>query len=145
LYTPILQELNNNCIKYGRAHGMMKKAINLALATNSYEELIGMCQDFLTRKQETLDQNQVKETLDNDELDVVNPIITVRKGRPPGRVKSAVEIHDKESRRHCLKSIDLNIQKSGNKIQLGNSRDNRKTCQNCGQKGHNCATCKFTG
>ncbi|CAB5188920.1 unnamed protein product [Rhizophagus irregularis] len=109
LYTPILQELNNNRIKYGRAHGMLKKAINLALATNSYEELIGMCQDFLVRKQDTLNQNRVKETLDNEELDVVNSIITVRKGRPPGRVKSAVEIQDKESRRHCLKSIDLNV------------------------------------
>ncbi|CAB4390330.1 unnamed protein product [Rhizophagus irregularis] len=104
LYTPILQELNNNRIKYGRAHG-----------------------------------------LDNEKLDVVNPIITVRKERPPGRVKSAVEIQDKESRRHCLKSIDLNVQKGGNETQLGNSRDNRKTCQNCGQKGHNRATCKFTG
>ena len=50
LYTPDLQELNNNRIKYGRAHGMMKKAINLALATNSYDELIGMCQDFLASK-----------------------------------------------------------------------------------------------
>ncbi|RIA93460.1 hypothetical protein C1645_819426 [Glomus cerebriforme] len=117
-------KLNNNRIKYGRAHGIMKKAINLALATNSYEELIGMYQDFLARKQETLDQNQ---------------------GKPPGRVKSAVEIQDKESRRHYLKSIDLNIQKGGNETQLDNSRDNRKTCQNCGQKGHNCATCKFTG
>ncbi|CAB4396762.1 unnamed protein product [Rhizophagus irregularis] len=85
LYTPILQELNNNRIKYGCAHDMLKKAINLALATNSYEELIGMCQDFLVRKQDTLDQNRVKETLDNEELDVVNPIITVRKGRPPER------------------------------------------------------------
>ncbi|RGB36811.1 hypothetical protein C1646_757690 [Rhizophagus diaphanus] len=37
LYTPILQELNNNRIKYGRAHDMLKKAINLALATNSYK------------------------------------------------------------------------------------------------------------
>jgi hypothetical protein len=145
LYTPILQELNNNRIKFGRAHGMMKKAINLALVTNSYEELIGMCQDFLARKQETLNQNQVKETLDNEELDVVNPIITVRKGRPPGRVKSAVEIQDKERRRHCLKPIDLNIQKGDNETQLDNSRDNRKTCQNCGRKGHNRATCKFTG
>ncbi|CAB5327147.1 unnamed protein product [Rhizophagus irregularis] len=77
----------------------------------------------------------MKAGLDNEKLDVVNPIITVRKERPPGRVKSAVEIQDKESRRHCLKSIDLNVQKGGNETQLGNSRDNRKTCQNCGQKG----------
>jgi len=138
LYTPDLQKLNNNRIKYGRAHGMMKKVINLALATNSYEELIGMCQDFLTSKQEIIkDQNQAKEVLNNKELDVTNPVITVRKGRPAGRVKSAVEIQDKENKKHCLNSIDLNIQ--------GGREDNRKTCHNCGQKGHNRATCKFTG
>ena len=85
LYTPNLQELNNNRIKYGRAHGMMKKVINLALATNSYEELIGMCQDFLASKQEIIEnQNQAKEALNNKELDVANPVITVRKGRPAG-------------------------------------------------------------
>ncbi|RIA83855.1 hypothetical protein C1645_833143 [Glomus cerebriforme] len=100
LYTLILQELNNNCIKYGHAHSMMKKTINLALVTNSYKELI----------------------------DIVNLIITVRKERPPERVKNAVEIQDKESRRYYLKLIDLNIQKGGNETQLDNSRDNRKTC-----------------
>ncbi|CAG8693427.1 hypothetical protein GLOIN_2v1474313 [Rhizophagus irregularis DAOM 181602=DAOM 197198] len=146
LYISILQELNNNRIKYGHVHGMLKKAINLAFATNSYEELIGICQDFLVRKQNTLDQNQVKEILNNEELDLVNPIITVKKERPPGRVKNAVEIQNKESRKHCLKSINLNVQKGNNRTQLiGNSRGNRKTCQNCGQKGHNRTTCKFTG
>jgi hypothetical protein len=102
-----------------------------------------MCQDILTSKKEILDSTatQVKEILNNS--NVVNPIITVRKGRPTGRVKSAVEIQDKESRRHCLRSIDLNIQRGGNETQLDNhTRDNRKTC---GQKGHNRATCKFTG
>ena len=141
LYTSSLQELNNNRIKYGRAHGMMKKAIDLALATNSYEELIGICQGFLVDKQEILDNiNQVKDVSNNGDV-VNNPIITVRKGWPAGRVKSAVEIQDKESRRHCLGSIDLNIQRGGNETRL----DNRKTCHNCGQKGHNHATCKSTG
>ncbi|GBB98256.1 hypothetical protein RclHR1_31820001 [Rhizophagus clarus] len=83
---------------------MMKKAIDLALATDSYEET----------------------------------------GRPAGRIKSAVEIQDKENRRNCLRTIELNIQRGGNETQLDN-KDNRKTCQNCGQKGHNRATCKSTG
>ena len=76
-------------------------------------------------------------------MDVANPVITARKGRPGGRVKSAVEIQDKENKR-CLNSVDLNIQ-GGREIQLDNSKNNRKICHNCGQKGHNCATCKFTG
>ena len=45
----------------------------------------------------------------NEELNIKNLIITARKDRPAGRVKSAVKIQDKESRRHCLKSVDLNI------------------------------------
>ncbi|RHZ53524.1 hypothetical protein Glove_441g115 [Diversispora epigaea] len=72
LYTPKLQKLNSNRLKYGHAYGMMKKAIDLALATNSYDELISTCQDFLNSKQEI-------------------------KGRPVGRAKSVVEIQDKEN------------------------------------------------
>ena len=120
----------------------MKKAINLAFATNSYKELIGICHDFLTKKQEALnDQNQVKESNDNEELDLTNPIVTARKGRPAGRAKSIIEVQDKENKRNCVKSVDLNIQKS-REIELDKS--NRKKCRNCGQKGHNRATCKFT-
>ena len=82
--------------------------------------------------------------LNDEELDAANPVITVRKGRPAGRAKSAVEIQDKENKKSCLKSVDLNIQR-GCEIQLDSNKNNRKTCHNCGQKGHNCTTCKFTG
>jgi len=143
LYTSSLQELNNNRIKYGHAYGIMKKAIDLAFATNSYEELIGMYQDFLTSKQEILGNiNQEKEVLNNNG-NIANLIITVRKGRPAGRMKSTTEIQDNKNRRHCLRFVDLNIQRGDNKTQLG-SKDNRKTCHNYGQKGYNCTTCKLT-
>ncbi|RHZ81364.1 hypothetical protein Glove_121g20 [Diversispora epigaea] len=129
VFTPKLQELNNNRIKYGRAHGMMKKVIDLALATNSYEELVGMCQDFLNSKQEILtSQNLVNGSISNKELEITNPVITVRKGRPTGRAKSAVEIQDKENKKPVL-----NIQRDGN-------NDNRRKCHKCGQKGHNRTT-----
>ncbi|RHZ72492.1 hypothetical protein Glove_242g174 [Diversispora epigaea] len=93
VFTPKLQKLNNNRVKYKHAYGMMRKVIDLALATNSYEELIGMCQDFLNNKQEILaSQNLVKESISNKELNITgiaNPIITVRKKRPIGRAKNA--------------------------------------------------------
>ncbi|GBB96161.1 hypothetical protein RclHR1_00270007 [Rhizophagus clarus] len=144
LYTLNLQELNNNRMKYVRAHGMIKKTIDLALATNSYEELVGICQDFLANKQRILDNinHQVKEILNND--NIANPIITARKGRPAGRIKSAVEIQDKGNKRNYLRTIKLNIQRGGNETQLDN-KDNRKTYQNCEQKGYDCTTCKSTG
>ncbi|GES88972.1 hypothetical protein GLOIN_2v1794311 [Rhizophagus clarus] len=82
LYTLNLQKLNNNHIKYGYAHGMIKKAIDLIFSINLYEEFIGMCQDFLER--------------------------------PAEKMKSAVKIQDKKSRRNYLRFIDLNILKDGN-------------------------------
>ncbi|CAG8786083.1 1977_t:CDS:2, partial [Racocetra fulgida] len=44
VYTPVLQEINSTRQKYGRAHGIMRKALDLAIATSSYNELIGICQ-----------------------------------------------------------------------------------------------------
>ena len=150
LYTPKLRDLNNNRLKYGHAHGMMKKAIDLALVTNSYEELMSMCQDFLNSKQETLNSHNLgngdignEESCTGNEVSVVieiaNPVISVRKGRPAERAKSAVEIQDKENKRNCLKPIDLNIQQD--EIQL--DKDNRRKCHKCRRKGHNRTTCKF--
>jgi hypothetical protein len=54
------------------------------------------------------DQNN--EELD-EKLNAMNPVITAKKGSPAGRAKSAVEIQDKEIKKHCLKSVDLNIQR----------------------------------
>ncbi|RHZ87487.1 hypothetical protein Glove_34g129 [Diversispora epigaea] len=96
IFTPKLQELNNNWIKYRRAYDIMRKVIDLALATNSYEELIGMYQEFLNNKQEILTSQD--ESTSNKELDIAgikNPIITARKGRPAGRAKN--------NRRKCHK------------------------------------------
>jgi hypothetical protein len=47
-------------------------------------------------KQGVLD-DQNNEELD-EELNVMNPVITARKGRPAGRAKSAVEIQDKKAK-----------------------------------------------
>ncbi|RHZ62370.1 hypothetical protein Glove_340g58 [Diversispora epigaea] len=122
----------------------MKKVINLTLATNSYEELIGMCQDFLNNKQEILtSQNLVEESISNKELDIIsitNPIIKVRKKRPAGKAKSAVEIQNKKNKINYLKPVDFNIQKD-DKIQL--DKNNRRKCHKCEQKEYNCVTCKF--
>lgn len=50
IYTPALQKVNSNCIKYGRAQGITRKMIDLALDTNSYEEMIRICQEFILNK-----------------------------------------------------------------------------------------------
>ncbi|CAG8817791.1 23134_t:CDS:2, partial [Gigaspora margarita] len=79
----------------------------------------------------------------NDEFNIGNLIITARRGRPPGRAKSAVEIQENptKKRRHLQ---PINVNQVVNKSETGHDRlkekDTRKTCQNCKQKGHNRAT-----
>ena len=66
----------------------MRKAIDIAIATNSYDEFIGICHGFITDKQGNLES----ESMERIEFNVKNPIVTARKGRPAGRAKSSVEI-----------------------------------------------------
>ncbi|RIB11965.1 hypothetical protein C2G38_2042230 [Gigaspora rosea] len=128
LYTPVLRNINNTWSKYGYAYGLMKKVINIAINSNSYDELIGVCQQLLTSKQLSLNEDGQSEN-----APIANPIISTRRGRPPGRAKSDVEIQESSTKkRRNLFNIDTNIQPS----------DNRKRCKRCGEKGHNRATCK---
>lgn len=143
LYTPILQEITSNRIKYGRAYGMMRKVIDIAISSNSYEELIGLFQNFLIMKQQTLNREN-NDANSANYVQVRNPVASIRKGRPPGRAKSSVEIQDKQVRRynpltpHKKDNQNINLRvESENNIKV-----NQKTCQNCGKKGHNRATCK---
>ncbi|RIB00636.1 hypothetical protein C2G38_2233569 [Gigaspora rosea] len=149
IYTPELRQINSNCIKYGRAQGIMRKMINLALDTNSYEEMIGTCQEFIFNKQQKLNHKEQ----DNLDLNVQNPIITTRKSRPAGRIKSSIEIQDnKLNRANILQSVDdnlntqsinIDLNANGDPLEAKNTcKDKRKKCKNCGYKGHNRVTCK---
>ena len=64
----------------------MWKAIDITIATNSYDEfiVIGICHGFITNKQENL------KSVERIEFNVKNPIVTARKGRPPGRAKNCI-------------------------------------------------------
>ncbi|CAI2181759.1 16942_t:CDS:1, partial [Funneliformis geosporum] len=133
-YNPTLQEINSTQQKYGRAQGITRKAIDIAIATNSYDEFIGICHGFILDKQ----RNQELEIEIEDVANIKNPIITTRKGRPAGRAKSIVEVQYQHARkkRHLLKSNE-----SDNTNDSVKEIDKRKTCQNCGNKGHNRVTC----
>jgi hypothetical protein len=113
--------------------------LDLAITTNSYEELIGICQGFI------LDKQKKQELSKEDEFNIENPVVTPRKGRPPGRAKSTVELQDSQTKkRRYLQPINDN--QACNELGTANreikKKDSRKTCQNCGKKGHNRATCE---
>ncbi|CAG8743116.1 7626_t:CDS:2, partial [Racocetra fulgida] len=133
VYSQTLREVNNTRQKYGRAQGIMRKVLDIAIATDSYDELMGICHGFILDKQ----GNQEPDTItDEIECNIKNPVVSTRKGRPPGRAKSNVEVQDQRAKkmRHPQTS------EITNEYEI---KDNRKTCQNCGNKGHNRATCKI--
>lgn len=144
VYNPVLREINNAWRKYGRAQGIMRKALDIAISTNSYDEFMGICHGFILDKQEIQDSNTKMEEV---EFNIKNPVISTRKGRPAGRAKSTVEIQDQRvKKRRYLQPLEVNNQIT-NEFESINDRsvekDKRKTCQNCGNKGHNKATCKI--
>ncbi|PKY46589.1 hypothetical protein RhiirA4_461486 [Rhizophagus irregularis] len=101
-------------------------SIDIAISTNSYDELIiGLCQGFLSSKQSIDSEQQI------DLQNITNPVISTREGRLPSRAK-----------RNLLSNID-NIQPSSEELQPNREKDTRKQCQKCSQRGHNRVTCKL--
>ncbi|CAG8760168.1 19138_t:CDS:2, partial [Dentiscutata erythropus] len=134
VYGPVLREVNNTQQKYGRAHGIMRKALDLAISTNTYDELMGICHGFILDKQRNQESDEKMEDIENN---IMNPVITARRGRPPGRAKSDVEVQDQRTtKRQRLQPIEVNQSND-------ETKDKRKTCQNCGNRGHNRATCRI--
>ncbi|RIA82997.1 hypothetical protein C1645_834455 [Glomus cerebriforme] len=80
------------------------EALDIAIATNSYNEFIGICHEFILDKQGNLNSNF---NLVENEFNIKNLIITARKGRPVGRAKSFVEIQ-KQHIRKCQNLQPLN-------------------------------------
>jgi hypothetical protein len=56
-YNQNLRETNCTRRKYGKAYGLMRKALDTAIATNSYDEFIGICHGFISDKQGTLESD----------------------------------------------------------------------------------------
>jgi hypothetical protein len=70
-------------------------SIDIAISTNSYDELIiGLCQGFLSSKQSIDSEQQIY--LQN----ITNPVISTREGRPPSRAKSTtMEVQDSHAKK----------------------------------------------
>ncbi|CAG8794319.1 13902_t:CDS:2, partial [Racocetra fulgida] len=87
--------------------GIMRKALDMAIATSSYDELMLFSIE--------------SDTMMNDlEYNIKNPVISTRKGRPPGRAKSNVEIQNQQVKKRQHFTEEHEIQE----------KDTRKTCQN---------------
>ncbi|RIB24921.1 hypothetical protein C2G38_2167220 [Gigaspora rosea] len=73
VYSLPLQEVNSTRQKYGRGQGIIRKALDIAIATNSFDELMGICHGFILDKQEI--QESTEKMDDDIECNIKNPII----------------------------------------------------------------------
>ncbi|CAG8829603.1 18319_t:CDS:2, partial [Gigaspora margarita] len=73
VYNPILKDVNNKRQIYGRAQGIIRKALDIAIATSSYNELMGICHRFILDKQESQEDSDTTTDDDDIEYDIKNP------------------------------------------------------------------------
>jgi hypothetical protein len=82
----------------------------LAIRTDSVDELIGMCSRF-TASHIHLNTQETNELCQNDPNYTPNPIVYINvRGRPPKRLKSAVEIAINKRPLKKLTNIDQTVE-----------------------------------
>ncbi|RIB27080.1 hypothetical protein C2G38_2260888 [Gigaspora rosea] len=106
----------------------MQKALDIAIATSSYDELMGICHRFILDKQESQEESDTIKDDDDIEYNIKNPVISKRRGRSPGRAKTSAKIQDQRPKKKQRMQITEDY--------VTQEKDTRKTCQNCGNKGH---------
>ncbi|CAG8568299.1 9748_t:CDS:1, partial [Racocetra fulgida] len=68
-----LKEVNNTRQKYGRVQGIIRKALDIAIATNSYNKWIGICHEFILDK-----ENKGLDIMTDDiECNIKNLVISI--------------------------------------------------------------------
>ncbi|CAG8743988.1 11539_t:CDS:2, partial [Gigaspora margarita] len=68
--------VNNKRQIYGRAQGIIRKALDIAIATSSYNELMGICHRFILDKQESQEESDTTTDDDDIEYDIKNSVIS---------------------------------------------------------------------
>ncbi|CAB4422187.1 unnamed protein product [Rhizophagus irregularis] len=113
-------------------------SIDIAISTNSYDELIiGLCQDFFQVSNQLI--------LNNKLICRILQILLFLLGKEDFLAEQKVlwkfKIH-MQKKGNLLSNID-NIQPSSEELQPNREKDTRKQCQKCSQRGHNRVTCKL--
>lgn len=120
--THVLYRAAKKKLKYGEVWGLARQAAQLAVEHDSHGEIIGWLKQFIDRHNEIvitrnqgLMEVQADDNKENEPLQVENPLVSRRKGRPETkRYKSSTETKSRA----------------------------KYTCKTCGQTGHNSARCQ---
>ncbi|RIB04105.1 hypothetical protein C2G38_2048725 [Gigaspora rosea] len=160
--------------RYSTGFGVLKKALNLAISLNCDDELLSILYRFIGNKQKlstnysTIDNDNNKDhtntnqNSDNfdDPIQVTDPLVVRKRGRPSNRLKSSTECDNivSKCKRQALAPLDENIQfnknifKETNNTYIEVNQDNELSTDNqvreegavnkykcgvCGGFGHN--------
>jgi hypothetical protein len=139
--TEPVKKLSKQKRQFIEGHEFVTKALNLAIKTDSVDELIGLCSRFMA-SHTYLNIQQTNELYQNDDSNYIpNPIVYNVRGRPPKRLKSAVEIAKNKRPLKEITNINQNIeQDTFNNAETSvagavHGRGQRK-CRKCGELGH---------
>ena len=140
-FTEPLRTLANQKQQYTKGMGLCKKAVDIALKSNTYNELCGMLNNFINTKISQQISN-VSQNLDEDLIP--NPVVFARRGRPPNRYKSSLEIAQLRSRCKPLSDISNKSMEDNRGNHDGTEASDihkSRRCKNCKEYGHYSKTC----
>ncbi|UZO27367.1 uncharacterized protein OCT59_019565 [Rhizophagus irregularis] len=136
--TELVKKLSKQKQQFIEGHECVTKALNLAIKTDSVDELIGLCNRFMSSHIH-LNIQQTNGIYQNDPNYIPNPIVYKVRGRPPKRLKSAVEISRNKRPFKELTNInqtdEQNAETSTAAAKVNLHCEQRK-CKKCGQLGY---------
>ena len=143
-FTAPLRNIANQKRQYVKGMGLCKKAVDVALKANAYNELCGMLNNFIdTKVSQQIASNDLQNSAANDLI--ANSVVFTQRGRPPNRYKSSLEIAQSRSKRKPLLDISGNKNMEGNRSnqneqEISDIHKSRR-CKNCNEYGHYSKTC----
>ncbi|CAB5360432.1 unnamed protein product [Rhizophagus irregularis] len=132
VYNEFIKNLDSKKEIFGREIGLCKKALNLAIASNSHQVFENLLQQFI--EQQTVSLSAQDDDLTEEVLSISNPIQHKGKGRPANkRYLSAIENHSNRNANSRNQDQD--------EVSEGSRKKNKRQCALCKSWYHDSRNC----
>jgi hypothetical protein len=137
-----VKKLSTQKSQYNKGFGLIKKTLEAAIQTNSFDEFTGMCQNFIHNHSVNNEVQQQAGIITY----IPNPIVLKKRGRPPNRLKNSLE-ENQNKRRVMGDATNIRVEDESNYTETSldganNSKSRMRRCTKCKQFGHFAKTCK---
>ncbi|EXX62892.1 hypothetical protein RirG_157450 [Rhizophagus irregularis DAOM 197198w] len=132
VYNEFIKNLDSKKEIFGRGIGLCKKALNLAIASNSHQVFENLLQQFI--EQQTVSLSAQDDDLTEEVLGISNPIQHKGKGRPANkRYLSAIE--------NCSNRNANSKNQDQDEVSEGSRKKNKRQCALCKSWYHDSRNC----